>query len=142
MGSSDVAPRASRTPDPWRRTLAGLAAFTAAGAWVGSVQLLTGTFTPPVSDLEPLGLDSWVLPGLWLLASVALPCSVAAVLALRASPRYPDACLLAGVLLVVELLVQIPFVGPDPLQAVMGAVALAVLTLAAQARRSAVPWAP
>ena len=73
MGSSDVAPRVVRPPAPWRRTLAGLTAFTAAGAWVGSAQLLTGTFTPPVSDLEPLGLDSWVLPGLWLLASVAVP---------------------------------------------------------------------
>jgi len=45
----------------------------------------------------------------------------------------------------VELLVQIPFVGLDPLQAVMGAVALAVLTLATRARRGlrvAVRWEP
>ena len=145
MLSSEVASPTSRTPAPWRRTLLGLTTFTALGAWVGAAQLLTGTFTPPVSDLEPLGLTSWTLPGIWLLASVAMPCTVAAVLAGRGSPRYPVASLMAGVLLVVELLVQIPFVGLDPLQAVMGAVALAVLTLATRARRAlraAVRWEP
>ena len=143
--SSEVASPTSRTPAPWRRTLLGLTAVTALGAWVGAAQLLTGTFTPPVSDLEPLGLTSWTLPGIWLLASVALPCTVAAVLAWRGSRLYPVASLLAGVLLVVELLVQIPFVGLDPLQAVMGAVALAVLTLATRAQRAlraAVRWEP
>ena len=59
--------------------------------------------------------------------------------ALRATlRRAPLAALVAAGLLLVELAVQIPFVGLDPLQAVMGTVALAMLTLAWLARRAAV----
>ncbi|WP_183099818.1 hypothetical protein [Nocardioides pelophilus] len=108
----------------WRRTLGTLAAVTSLGAVVGSVQLVTDTFTPPVSDLSRLGLRSWVLPGIWLAASVALPCGLVTVLAWRRSRRLGAAAVAAGLLLAVELAVQIPFVGLDPLQAVMGTVAV------------------
>jgi len=57
--------------------LVGLEAFVALGAWSGVWQLWTGTFAPPVSDLEPLGLTDWRLPALWLLVSVAVPATVA-----------------------------------------------------------------
>lgn len=120
---------------PWRRTLVGLAGFTFLGAVVGGGQLLTGTFTPPIADLESLGLRSWALPGLWLLASVAVPCAAAALLAWRRSPRYPRAAVAAGLLLALELAVQIPFVGLDPLQAVMGSVALALTLFGRSAER-------
>lgn len=122
-----------------RWPILALSALTAIGAAVGVVQLVTGTYTPPVSDLQPLGLDSWRLPGLWLAASVAVPCSVTAALAVRRSPRLGDAALLASALLLVELVVQVPFVGTDPLQAVMGAVAVALGSLGTRARRSAAP---
>lgn len=113
----------------WRRTLGTLAAVTSLAALVGSVQLVTDTFAPPVDDLSPLGLHSWVLPGFWLAGSVALPCGLVTVLAWRRSRRLGAAAVVAGLLLAVELAVQIPFVGLDPLQAVMGTVAALLVGL-------------
>jgi hypothetical protein len=109
------------------------------GALSGTLQLLTGTATPPVEDLEPLGLTSWVLPGLWLFASVAVPSTVAAWLAWRRSLHAPTAVLVASALLAVELLVQIPFVGPSLFQAVFGTVAIVLAVLALVARPT---WRP
>lgn len=43
---------------PHRRLFVGAAALIALAGAAGAVQLLTGTFTPPVADLEPLGLTS------------------------------------------------------------------------------------
>ena len=109
--------------------------LVAVGGAAGAVQLASGTFTPPVSAIEPLGLTTWTLPGLWLFASVAVPSAVAAVLAWRRSPRTPAAVLVASALLVVELVVQIPFIGPSLLQAVFGTVAVVMAALALRARR-------
>ena len=121
----------------WRRTVGVVSALTAAAAAAGSVQLLTGSFTPPVSDLRPLGLGSWVLPGLWLAGSVAVPCAGTAVLAWRRSRWMGPAAVVAGALLAVELVVQVPFVGFDPLQGVMGMVAISLVGLgSSSARRS------
>ena len=64
--------------DVRRRFLLVLAGLTSVAAWVGAAQLVLDLYAPPVSDLEPLGLDSWLLPGLWLAASVAVPCLVVA----------------------------------------------------------------
>jgi hypothetical protein len=113
----------------WRRTLGLVSGSTSVAALVGAGQLITGTFTPPLSDLRALGLHSWVLPGIWLAASVAVPCGVTAVLAWRRSTRLGQAAAVAGTLLLVELAVQIPFIGLDPLQAVMGMVAAALIWL-------------
>ena len=114
----------------------------AVGAVGGTVQLITGTAAPPVEDLEPLGLTSWVLPGLWLFASVAVPSTVAAWLAWRRSPRAPAAVIMASALLAVELLVQIAFVGPSVLQAVFGTVAIVLAGLALVARPTWRPSSP
>ena len=116
--------------------------LVALGAIGGAVQLVTGTAVPPVEDLEPLGLTSWVLPGVWLFASVAVPSTVAAWLAWRRSPHAPTAVLVASALLAVELLVQIPFVGPSVLQAVMGTVAIVLAVLALAARPTWQPASP
>ncbi len=102
---------------------------------VGAVQLVSGSFTPPVSDLDALGLNSWVLPGIWLFASVGLPAGAAAWLAWRRSPSTPKAVLLASGLLLLELGVQVPFVGPSVLQAVMGTVAVGLAATAVAAGR-------
>lgn len=126
----------------WRRTLGTTAAVTSLAAVVGAVQLVTDTYTPPVSDLEPLGLSSWALPGLWLAASVAVPCAATALLAWRGSARLGAAAIAAGGLLGVELLVQIPFVGLDPLQAVMGVVAGTLVGLGASSRQRSAGSAP
>jgi hypothetical protein len=134
VSTAATSPTVAR-PVAWRRTLGIVAGVTALAGLAGAVQLVTGTFTPPVSDLDPLGLDSWVLPGLWLAASVAVPCGVVAVLARRRSPRLGTAAMAAGLLLGFELVVQVPFVGPSTLQAFMGTVAGVLVGLGLLSRR-------
>ena len=110
--------------------------LTLLGALGGSASLLLGVGTPPVEWIEPRGLTSWVLPGLWLLASVAVPSAVVVVLAWGRSPWTPTAVVIAAALLAVELLVQIPFIGLSVLQAVFGTVAVAMVLLAWVSRGS------
>ena len=124
----------------YRRTFVAVGAFLALAGAAGAVQLMAGASTPPVDDLDPLGLHSWVLPGIWLLVSVAVPWTVVTVLAARRHPLAPTAVLVACGLLLFELVVQIPFVGPSPLQAVLGTVAVVVGVLAVRARRTG--WTP
>src|SRR4051812_98649 len=68
---------------PHRRALTIVLSLLAVAGASGGVQLMIGAYTPPVRDLEPLGLNSWLLPGVWLMASVAIPSAVAAVQAAR-----------------------------------------------------------
>lgn len=122
-----------------RWVVVGLESLIAIGALAGTWQLWDGTFAPPVSDLEPLGLDSWRLPAVWLFASVAAPSLVALYAAATDRTWAPYAVLVASVLLLVEVTVQIPFVGPSVLQAVFGGLALvlgavAVVSLRRRAR--------
>jgi hypothetical protein len=100
-----------------------------AGA-AGAVQLIAGVATPPVDDLAPLGLSSWVLPGIWLMMSVAVPSAVATVALRRRSPRAGALALLVAVLLGIELAVQIPFVGFSVLQLVLSLVGVVIAALA------------
>ena len=86
-------------------------AVIAFGAIAGTVQLIAQKGTPPVSDLDSLGLTSWTLPGVWLFVSVAVPSGAAAWLAWRRSAHAPVWVLIASGALAVELLVQIPFIG-------------------------------
>ena len=117
---------------PWRRTfVAGEGLVALAGA-AGSVQLLAGIATPPDSALDPFerfGVTGWGLPAAWLFATVAAPSGLAAWSAWRGSSRTPALVLGAGALLALELLVQIPFLGLDVLQAVFGAVAIGLAVL-------------
>lgn len=117
-----------------RRWLVGVEGFVAVAGAAGAVQLFTGTFTPPVSDLEPLGLTSWRLPAVWLFASVAVPSALAAWFVWRDDARALAAVCVASALLVVELLVQIPFIGPSALQVVMGTLAVTAVLLARRTR--------
>lgn len=130
---------AGTTTRPFRRTFICVGAFLALAGTGGAVQLIAGVSTPPVDDLDPLGLHSWALPGIWLFVSVAVPWAVVTVLAVRRRPATPTAVLAACGLLLFELVVQIPFVGPSPLQAVLGTVAVVLGVLALRARRAG--WA-
>ncbi len=129
-------PRSEAGPSarPFRRTLAVAEALVALGALLGTVMLVSGVGTPPVSAIEGIGLHSWALPGLWLFASVAVPSTVVAWLAVVGSPHAPGAVLVASSLLVVELAVQLPFLGFSLFQLVFAAVAvlLAVIALTAK----------
>jgi hypothetical protein len=122
----------AHTPHRW--VFVVVEAFVLLGAVSGAGQLWTGTYAPPVSDLEALGLDSWKLPAVWLLVSVAVPSGVALLAALRRWPRTPEIVLAASALLLLEVVVQIPFVGPSMLQLVMGLIAVVVGVLAWHAR--------
>ena len=124
----------------FRRTFMTVESLVALGGLVGTGMLLTGTNTPPVGTIEPLGLSSWVLPGGWLFATTVIPSVAATVLAWRGSPHTPTAVLVASATLAIELLVQIPFLGPSPFQAVFGGIAVTMAGLALLARRAA-GWA-
>jgi tellurite resistance protein TehA-like permease len=65
---------------------------------------------------------------------------LAAWLAWRRSAWAPAAVLLANALLVIELLVQIPFLGFSILQLIFGAVAIGMAVVAILARRAG--WRP
>jgi hypothetical protein len=121
---------------PFRRAIVVIETLVALGGLAGSIQLLAGVATPPVSALRPLGFSSWTLPAGWLFLSVAVPSGVAAWLAWRRSAWAPAAVLLASALLVIELLVQIPFLGFSILQLIFGAVAIGMAVVAILAHRS------
>jgi len=103
---------------PLRKTLLAVESIVALAALEGAVQLAVGASTPPSTDL-PFGLHSWLLPGLWLFGSVAVPYAVAAVLAFHRDARAPTAAQIAGAALILELLSQIPFLGFSVLQPVL-----------------------
>jgi hypothetical protein len=111
-----------------------LEGFVAAAGIAGSVQLWTGTNTPPSSDL-PFGFTSWVLPGCWLLATVGLPAAIAGWLAYRRARLAPVAVLVAASTMLLEVLVQIPFIGLSWLQLVFGGLAVALGVLGVHARK-------
>jgi hypothetical protein len=86
--------------------------------------LVTDSWYLPLDNLEPLPLHSWVLPGLALIAGVAVPMlAAAALIALRAR-RAPEAAIVAGALLVGWITVQVliaPYFWLQPVMAAFGA---------------------
>jgi hypothetical protein len=132
--------QAVSTHFPFRRTIVVVEALVGLGGLAGSMQLLAGVATPPVSVLIPLGLSSWTLPAGWLFLTVALPSGLAAWLAWRRSRWAPVAVLVASALLATELLFQIPFLGFSVLQLIFGTVAIGMAVVAFLARKAG--WWP
>jgi hypothetical protein len=124
---------------PHRRAFITVESLVALSGLAGAVQLMAGVATPPNSDL-PLRVSSWVLPVLWLFGTVALPAAIAGLLAYRRSPYAPLAVVLASVTMAVEVLVQIPFIGLNPLQAVFGGLTVVLGALGVHAWRTG--WRP
>lgn len=121
---------------PFRRTFIVTEAILAVSGVAGAWQLWEGTFVPPISSIEPLGLGSWRVPAVWLLSSVAVPSAVACVAALRRWRPTPTVVMTASGLLLLEVTIQIPFIGPSILQGVFGTVAVTMASLAVVAHRS------
>ncbi len=121
---------------PHRTVLMAAESLVAVAGAAGAVQLWEGTYAPPADAIAPLGLTTWRVPAVWLFASVAVPSATAAWLLHRRSASAPTAVLVASGLLATELAVQIPFVGPNPLQAVLGSVSAGLAGLAVHARRA------
>ena len=128
--------RANSTELPFRRTIVAVEAAVCLSGLAGSIQLLAGVATPPTSVLSPLGLSSWAFPAGWLFLSVALPSGLAAWLAWQRSVWAPTAALVASALLAIELLVQIPFLGPSILHVIFGAVAVGMAVVSLLAHRA------
>jgi hypothetical protein len=125
----------ARLRHPYRRAIVALGGLTALSGWIGTWQLVAGVATPPDGDLPP-GLDSWVLPGLWLCATVAVPWTVAVLLEWRRCDLAPLAVLVACTTLAVELAVQVPFLGFSVLQLVFVLAAVALGEMAQETRRA------
>lgn len=132
--TTPLTPRCASMGWPLRRTLLlGEGAVSAAAA-VGVLQLLAGIATPPPESLPP-GLGDWTLPALWLFGTVTVPSAAAAYLAFRRSARAPQVALAATCLLLLEVIVQIPFLGLNVLQPVVALAGLGLAWTALRARR-------
>jgi hypothetical protein len=136
VNAADNRTRALSKNYPFRRTMLVAETLVSLAGLGGSIQLLAGVATPPISALTPLGLSSWILPAGWLFLTVALPSGLAAWLAWRRSAWAPPAVLLSSALLATELLIQIPFLGLSILQLIFGVVAVGMAVVGLLARRA------
>jgi len=125
-----------------RAALVVVELFIGVGAVYGGIMLIRDSWALPVTDLEPLPLDSWVLPGAALLVFVAAPTLSAALLVARRHVRAADLSVVAGAVLVGWILFQLAVIGPQmALQVVMfllgaGTAALGLLMKRQETRRS------
>jgi hypothetical protein len=120
-----------------RVALVMLEVFVGVGAVYGGVILVRDSWGLPVTDLAPLPLHSWVLPGVALLVSVAVPMLAAAVLVARRHVLAADASVLAGAILAGWIVVQLAIIGPQmALQAVMFVLGLGTAALGLLLRRT------
>ncbi|MGW5718601.1 hypothetical protein ACWEVP_20695 [Amycolatopsis sp. NPDC003865] len=120
------------------RVLAAFETLLAASAVYGGIALAAGApgFAMPVGWLAPLGLTSWVLPGIALVLVVGGSLGWASVFAWRLDFRAPVAALAACAVLAGWLAVQFGVIGiRAPVQWVTVALLLVLLGLALLARR-------
>ncbi len=81
--------------------------LVALNAGYGGVGLMVNGMGMPDEWLEHLPVDTWVLPGVALLLTVAVPQALVAVAVWRAGERAPVVGMLAGGALVLWILVQL-----------------------------------
>jgi len=118
-------------------TLAAVTALTGIAAIFGGVQLLRSGYGMPLDWLAGTPVRSWALPGIALLAGVALPQLTTAVLIVLADRHAPAAGYLAGAALIawiaVQLLILQHFFFLQPVIVLLG---LTEITLARQWHRT------
>lgn len=120
------------------RVLAAFETLLAASAVYGGISLIAGApgFAMPVEWLSPLGLTSWVLPGIALVVAVGGALALASVFAWRIDFRAPIAALAACAVLAGWLAIQFGLIGVHaPVQWVTLALLAVLLGLALLARR-------
>lgn len=120
------------------RLLATFETLLAASAVYGGLSLITAApgFTMPVEWLAPLGLTSWVLPGITLVLVIGGTLAGASVLAWRIDFRAPLAALAACGVLTGWLAIQFGVIGlRAPGQWVTVVLLVVLLGLALLARR-------
>lgn len=119
------------------RLLATFETVLAASAVYGGLSLILGApgFTLPVGWLAPLGLTSWVLPGIALVLVVGGSLAGASVFAWRLDSRAPSAALAACLVLAGWLVAQFGVIGlRAPVQWVTAGLLVVLLGLALLAR--------
>ena len=87
--------------------LFGVLCLVGVNAVYGGIGLIVNGMGMPDDWLERTPFDSWLLPGLALLVTVALPQFAAAWVVLRRDPRGPLVGMAVGAALVVWILVQL-----------------------------------
>ncbi|MEV6874629.1 hypothetical protein [Amycolatopsis sp. NPDC051128] len=119
------------------RLLATFESLFAASAVYGGISLVVGApgFTMPVEWLAPLGLTSWVLPGIALALGIGGTLAWASVFAWRIDLRAPIAALAACGVLTGWLAIQFGVIGVRaPVQWVTAGLVIVLLGLALLAR--------
>jgi hypothetical protein len=130
----------ARDRDPWLLALAGLDAMIALLAVWGGIELASGAadFQLPTEWIAPLGLHSWLLPGIALIVLIGGSMAVAAVTSWLAIPHAAATSVAAGVILVGWLAFQLVLFGLQaPVQVITAVLAAAVLAIALGAARRA-----
>ncbi len=113
-----------------RATLAVLEGLTGVAAVYGGAMLIADAWRLPVADLAPLPLHSWVVPGVALVLTVAVPMGAAAVAVRRRSTRAAAGSIAVGLILAAWVLVQVAVIGPQMfLQAVLFVTGLVIAAL-------------
>ncbi len=123
----------TRPGSGWLLSLSVVDAGLAALAIWGGISLIVGApgFRLPVEWLAPVGLDSWVLPGVTLIVLIGGAMGSAAVAGWRNTPHAPAVSLAAAVVLLGWLTVQLVVIGPrTPVQAATATLDLLVIVLA------------
>ena len=87
--------------------LFGVLCLVGVNAVYGGIGLIVNGMGMPDDWLEHTPFDSWLLPGLALLVTVALPQFAAARVVLRRDPRAPLVGMAVGAALVLWILVQL-----------------------------------
>ncbi|MFC0432066.1 hypothetical protein [Kutzneria buriramensis] len=128
-----------RDGDPWLLALAGLDALIALLAVWGGLELAVGAaaFQLPTEWIAPLGLRSWLLPGIALIALIGGPMAVAAVASWQGIRHAAATSIAAGVILLGWLALQFVLFGLQvPVQIITAVLALAVVSIGVVAART------
>lgn len=127
------APAAGIAPRGLVTALAGFAALSALGGAAALLALRRGSEQVPLALLARTPFESFLVPGL-LLGAIGAACALAALLAWRRSRAAIDAVIAAGGALAVWILAERALLREASwLQAVYGAIGLALLGLGARA---------
>ena len=106
-GSSNADQGAARGPRRVRWALVALLVLVAVNAVYGGIGLMVDGIGMPSDWLTGTPFDSWLLPGLALLATVAVPQAVVAGMVIAGHRRAALAAVLAGAGLVAWIVVQV-----------------------------------
>jgi hypothetical protein len=129
----------ARDRDPWLLALAGLNGLIALLALWGGLELATGAaaFQLPTKWIAPLGLHSWLLPGIALIVLIGGSTAVAAVASWQGIRHAADTSIAAGVILLGWLVLQFVLFGLQaPVQIITTVLALAVVAMGMLATRT------